>query len=371
MGSVLAGQSIFSIAIDPSNPNTVLAGSTNSSGVFKTSDGGNAWANSSTGVMANSVLGFAQNPLSASELVMSSTVGLGLGQSYSSTNEGGSWSLINEVNLVDGVVAWNFDPTTSGIVLAGMLSKGLYRSTTGVNGSWIRVIATDTKIDRIVRDNNTKSVVYALARAGSINTDIRVYYSNNSGSSFTKRVSFFAVDLTAHPTILNEAAIVSTSDGFVSTDGFSTGNSMGLSAQATAQGGLTAIVFNPLNTNELWVGGALGGLFRTTNYNNMGTGISWQSVVSPISNAMVQNILVRYELDVKTIYVSSFGADVYFSSGAVLGFWKSTDDGVSWTNLSNSLNPCTSFWGFFPALGSTTDFWGAMWGGGLFRMSYQ
>ncbi len=371
LGSAITGQSIFSVAIDPANPNTVLAGSTNSSGVFKTIDGGNTWTNSSTGIMANSVLGFAQNPLTPSELVMSSTVGLGLGQSYSSTNQGVSWSIINEINLADGVVAWNFDPVIPGTVLAGMVGKGLYRSTTGVSGSWNRIIATDTKIDRVVRDNTTTSVVYALARGGLINADIRIYYSDNGGSTFTKRASFFAVDLAAHPTVFNEAVMVSTSDGMVSTDGFSTGNSVGLSVQATAQSGLTAIAFNPQSASELWVGGALGGIFKTGNYNNTGSGITWQNVTSPISSAQVQNILVRYESGVKTVYVSSFGADVYFSSGAVLGFWKTTDEGNTWTDLSGSLNPCTSFWGFYPVLGSSTDFWGALWGGGLFQMSYR
>ncbi|MBK9037667.1 MAG: hypothetical protein IPL83_00625 [Bdellovibrionales bacterium] len=371
MGSALSGHSIFSVAIDPSNYSVILVGSTNSSGVFKTTDGGSNWAASSSGLMANAVLGFAQNPLNPRELVMSSTVGLGLGQSYSSTDEGATWSAINEVSSADGVVAWSFDPSNSGVVLAGMIGKGLYRSSSGVNGPWTRVVNTDVKIDRIVRDNSSSSVLYALARAGSLSSDIRVYYSADGGASFAKRTFFFAGDLATHPTNLNEAAMVSTNDGFVSTDGFLTGHSLGLSVQSSAQGGMTAIAFNPSNSSELWVGGISGGLFKTTNYNNMGSGISWKSVNSPISNALVQKIYIRNESGGKAVYVSSFGADVYFSSGAALGLWKSFDDGVNWTDLSSSLYPCTSFWGFYPVAGSTTDFWGAMWGGGLFRLSYQ
>jgi photosystem II stability/assembly factor-like uncharacterized protein len=109
------GHSIFSVAIDPSNSSVILVGSTNSSGMFKTTDGGSTWAASSSGLMANAVLGFAQNPLNPRELVMSSTVGLGLGQSYSSTDEGATWSTINEVSSADGVVAWSFDLQTLGL----------------------------------------------------------------------------------------------------------------------------------------------------------------------------------------------------------------------------------------------------------------
>ncbi|GEM_PF-7067354 len=371
MGSTLAGQSVFSVAINPLDTNNVLVGSTNSSGIFKTTNAGSSWTSTSQGIKANSVLGFAQNPLNTNELVMSSTVGLGLGQTYSSTDGGSSWSVISEVNSADGVVAWNFDPASSGTVLAGMLSKGLYRSTTGVSGSWTRIISTDTKVDRIYRDNNSTSVIYALARSGSVSADLRIYYSSNNGSSFTKRASFFASDLSTHPSNLNEAIMATTSDGFVSTDGFATGASLGLTTQATAQGGLSAITFNPNNASEVWVGGVAGGLFKTTNYVNTGSGISWQSVTSPVSNALVQNILVRNESGSKVVYVSSFGGDVYFSNGAVLGLWKSTDDGVTWTNLSSNLSPCTSFWGFYPVLGSLTDIWGALWGGGLFKLNYQ
>lgn len=371
MGSGLSRQSIFSVAVNPLNANNILIGSTNSSGVFRTIDGGSNWVSSSTGIKANSVLGFGQNPLNSSELVMSSTVGLGLGQSYSSMDSGSSWSVISEVNSSDGVVAWNFDPENSGVVLAGMVSKGLYRSTTGVGGSWKRIISTDTKVDRIYRDNSNSAIIYALARTGSVSADIRIYYSSNGGASFTKRTSFFANDLSTHPSNLNEGIMVSTSDGFVSTDGFATGTSLGLSSQATSESGLSTVAFNPNNSSEVWVGGVAGGLYQTTNYVNSGGGITWQSRTSPISNAMVQNILIRNEAGAKVIYVSSFGGDVYFTSGAVLGLWKSSDNGITWTNLSNSLYPCTSFWGIYPDQGSSTDIWGAMWGGGLFKLSYQ
>ena len=375
-GSNVAGHSIFSIAIDPANAQRILVGSSDSAGIFSTTDGGTNWNSSSTGMQANVGFGFAQNPLNADELVMSSTVGFGIGKTWHSTDQGSNWSIVSEVNADDGVIAMDFDPANAGTMLAGMISTGLYRSTTGVAGPWSRVITTDVKISRIIRDNANSAIIYALAPdapATTPTTDIRVYYSNDNGASFSIRSLFYALDLASHPAITNEVVVAALDNVYVSTDGLaSLSPNLGLSAEATAQSGLTAVAFNPTNASELWVGGNSGGLYRTTNYNNSGTGVTWSSVTSPISNAMVRQILIRNESSVKTIYVSSFAGDVDFTPGATLGLWKSTDNGATWTELSSNLEPCTSFWGFYPVAGSATELWAGLWGGGgLFKLSYQ
>lgn len=372
--SGVTGHSIFSIAIDPGNMQSVLVGSSDSAGIFRTDNGGTTWTSSSTGMQSNVGFGFAQNPLNANELVMSSTVGYGLGKTWHSTNLGSSWSEVAEVNTDDGVLTMDFDPVNSDTMLAGMISTGLYQSTNGIAGPWNRVIMTNVKISRIIRDNSNPAIVYALAAMSGSTLDPaeRVYYSNNYGTSFSIRSLFFALDLAPHPTIANEAVIAGVDDAYVSTNGFSTANSLGMTAEATAQNGLTAIAFNPANAKEVWVGGNSGGLYRTVNYKNSGAGVIWIPVTSPVSNAMVRQIMIRTENSVKTIYVSSFASDVYFTPGAVLGLWKSTNDGATWTELSSSLSPCTAFWGFYPVAGSTTDLWAGLWGGGgLFKMTYQ
>ena len=370
--SNVAGHSIFSIAVDPANAQRVLVGTSDSAGIFRTTDGGTTWTSSATGMLANTGFGFAQNPLNTNELVMSSTVGFGLGKTWHSTNLGSNWSEVAEINPDDGVMTMDFDPAHAGTMLAGMISTGLYRTMNGIAGTWSRVINQDVKIARIVREKVNPQVVYSLAVSGVPATEAPVYYSNDGGASFTLRSSFFVADLATHPSTSNEAVIAALSDVFASTDGFATANSLGMTAQATAQGALTAVAFNPANASEVWVGGKAGGLYQTTNYSSSGAGIIWSAVPSPISNAMVRQIMIRTENSVKTIYVSSFAGDVDFTSGAVLGLWKSTDNGATWTELSSSLSPCTSFWGFYPVAGSTTDLWAGLWGGGgLFKMTYQ
>lgn len=369
--SGVAGHSIFSVAIDRADTNRVLAGTSDSAGLFRTTDGGATWSGASTGFLSSTVLGFAQNPLQPGELVMSSTVGFGLGKTYHSNDSAGTWSVVPEVDPEDGVLAFDFDPSSAGTVLAGMVSKGLYRSTTGVTGAWSRVIPADVKIGYLRRDRANPSIVYALALGGTNPADVRIHYSSDGGATFTPRPLFLAFDLAPHPTRANEAVMVTGNGVYASTDGFASGTLLGLTSEAGAQTGLSAVAFNPANPAEVWVGGAAGGLFRTTNYRSSGAGVTWSPVTSPISNAMVKQLLVRTENSVKTVYVSSFAGDVNFAPGAVLGLWRSTDDGLTWTSLSATLEPCTAFWSFSPVLGSPTDLWGGMWGGGLFRLSYR
>lgn len=368
----LSDISIFRIAVNPNDPNLLLVSSSSSGGIFRSTDGGATFTHSSKGLQAVAALGFAQNPHNPDELVLSSSVGYGMGQTYRSTNLGTTWTILPEINGADGSLSWNFDPAQNGVVLAGMIGTGVYRSTTGVTGSFSRVVSTNVKIPKIVRDQINSNIVYALATEGAQGTpttDIRVYYSSNGGSSFNIRSSLYAADLATHPSNTNEAIAASVNDAFVSSDGFATQYSAQASAIATGENGLSAIAFDPTASNTVWVGGSKGGLYKSINYNSTGTGMTWETIPSPVSNVLISKILIRNEDSVKTIYVASFGGDIYWNISGKLGLFKSVDNGVSWTELSTDLNPCTSFWNFTPVIGSAKDLWGQLWGGGLFRFT--
>lgn len=365
--------SIFRVAVAPNDPNLLLVSSSSSGGVFRSINGGATFTHSSSGLHAVSALGFAQNPHNTNELILSSSVGYGMGQTYRSTNLGGAWNILPEINSADGTLSWNFDPDQNGVVLAGMIGTGVFRSTTGVTGTFSRVVSSNVKVPKIVRDLGNSNIVYALATEGAVgtpSTDIRVYYSNNGGSSFNIRSNLYAADLAAHPLNTNEAIAASVDNAYVSTDGFATQNSIQASAIATTEGGLSAIAFDPTVLNTVWIGGAKGGLYKTTNYQSTGGGVTWATVPSPVSNVLISKILIRDEDSVKTIYISSFGGDIYWNISGKLALFKSIDNGMSWTELSTELNPCTSFWNFTPVIGSTKDLWGQLWGGGLFRLTH-
>ncbi len=360
--------SIFRTAVDPNNPNRLLVASSSAAGVFKSSDGGSTFTKSSTGIKALTSLAFAQNPLNPNELALSSSVGLGMSTSFSSLDGGLTWSQVSEFLGSDGVLNINFDPIVAGRVLVGSFNSGVHLSTNGFAGPYTRVINSALKISKIVRDHKNSNIIYALATEGSPSGDIRTYYSNNNGSSFNIRNSLYASDLEPHPTVANVAIATSILDAFVTSDGFLSMHSVGLGSQATAQGALSAVGFNPNDGSEVWVGGKSGGLYKTKNFNSSGTGIVWQTVSSPAVRAMISKILIKNEFGKKVIYISSFGGDIYWDMSGALGLWRSEDDGITWEEVSKSLFSCTSFWSFEGVIGATNEYWGQMWGGGLYKL---
>jgi photosystem II stability/assembly factor-like uncharacterized protein len=119
-----ATDGVVSLAMDPSDPNTVYAGSAPGGGVIKTIDGGATWTDASDGIGAPSVFAIAIDPRLPSVLYVG-TVGLG---AFKSTNGGATWTALN----IDSSV-WSMlvDPIDSNIVYAGTNGNSLYKSTNG------------------------------------------------------------------------------------------------------------------------------------------------------------------------------------------------------------------------------------------------
>ncbi|TGE15642.1 T9SS type A sorting domain-containing protein [Hymenobacter elongatus] len=105
-------------------------------------------------------------------------------------------------------------------------------------------------------------------------------------------------------------------------------------------GRIRALVVDPGDAtgNTVWAGTAGGGLWKTTN--GAATTPSWQSIDNFFSNLAVTAIT----FDPKNPDIMYFGTgEGYYNADAIrgLGIWKSTDHGVTWTQLASTSRTVT------------------------------
>ena len=121
---------VFSIAVDPTSPAIIYAGSINC--VYRSADGGMTWA-----PMSN---GFPQVPFfSASHLATSKSNPATLlaevfdesAKAYKTINGGADWAAVGFPSLPNGQLIFAIDPVDSNRIYAGTLGFGIYKSEDG------------------------------------------------------------------------------------------------------------------------------------------------------------------------------------------------------------------------------------------------
>jgi len=115
----------YAIAVDRTNSNVVYAGGY--TGMYKSTDAGNTWALSSTG-LTGTVNDIAIGSTKANTLFAGSSSGV-----FKSTNAGASWTNTGCTN----VCAVLINPTNENEIYAAT-NTGVYKSTTGVGG-WVAI----------------------------------------------------------------------------------------------------------------------------------------------------------------------------------------------------------------------------------------
>src|SRR6266849_3958876 len=132
---------VSSIVVDPATPTTLYAGTSFSTGVFKSINGGNNWTPINTGLTfsnSTTLFGIAALAIDAkapNNLYATTIDSVGV---YKTANGGGSWSAVGTVNtgLTDqnttGIVT---DPTISGTLYVATVSTGVFKTTNG-GTSW-------------------------------------------------------------------------------------------------------------------------------------------------------------------------------------------------------------------------------------------
>jgi photosystem II stability/assembly factor-like uncharacterized protein len=191
------GALMFDVEIHPTNPDTVFA--TARSGIFKTTDGGRSWAGLSyPPALFNESYSSAVDPRNPNIVLASQELG---GRMYRSTNGGQSWQEVFRLPVpwgIGGMYGFKrivFAPSTSQVVYAASCrsnnhllnnksAHGVFKSTKGgVAGSWVK--ASGGQLDKMaisdlaVHPKNHNFVWAATASDG-------LWWTHNAGDSWMR-----------------------------------------------------------------------------------------------------------------------------------------------------------------------------------------
>jgi photosystem II stability/assembly factor-like uncharacterized protein len=305
----LGSHVIWSVAVDPGDANTVYAASedvqTGNNGIYKTTDGGTSWVHVLSGALANVVRLDPQHP--------NTVYACAGGGAYSSIDAGGTWSLILPGYFVRDIA---FDPADSQRLYAATFS-GVFKSTdgglnwspAGLTGQFLPTLAVAANADGSL-------TLYA----GTLATGL--YRSNDGGATWcptglaATSIVYVGVDPAHSGTVY-----AGTGQGaFRSTDGGATwqGLNDGLNPQ------VLGLALDPLNADHLYAGTSIG-LFQTTD-----GGSHWSETATGLAECPCHWIYaVAVDPRDSTLYASTDEA----------GMFKSSDGGKTWVQLPIGRSP--------------------------------
>ena len=237
-GSLGPDTAINALAIEPSAPNDIYAGTASydypNGAVFKSTDGGDHWI----GSLFASVTALAIDPFSPATLYVGALFPGGV---FKSTNAAGNWTLVNAgLKFIDrGVLALAIDPTRPATLYAAT-SFGVFTSANG-GELWSAINAglTTTHVYSLAIDPSHSTTLYA----GSV--DGGVFKSTNGGRSW-----------------------IPINNGLTDRD-------------------VTALAVDPANSAILYAGTYTAGVFKSAD-----AGESWTPINSGLTNLTVNKLVI-------------------------------------------------------------------------------
>ena len=313
------GLDVTALVVNPSTPSTLYAGIFGG-GVFKSTDGGANWFESNTG-LGTWVTALAIDPSTPTTLYHGGPYGLS-----KSTDEGANWSSASNGLIPYGDLPWTWittitiDPSTPTTLYAGTrdtresggAAGSVFKSTDGaatwseVNTGFPAYAPVGPGVTTITIDPSTPTTLYAgIYFAG-------VFMSTNGGANWSESntglnnlaVTEVAIDPST-PTTMYARTDIGLSK---TTDG-------GASWSQVLSSHITALAIDPSTPSTLYAG-----LFKSTD-----SGTSWTEITDPNISA----ILAIDPVDSDTLYAKTLKE---FWSTAPF-FHKSTDGGLSWTGI--------------------------------------
>ncbi len=263
---------INSIAIDPRNTSTILAGTTYRP--YKSTDSGKSWRLIKTGMIDDSdVFAITINPVNRDHIVASACSGI-----YESLNNGENWrkfaGIPSTSRRTRDIVQ---HPTIPGTLYAGT-TQGFWMSTNG-GKTWIMTTQRNLEINSIaVHPDEPKRVFLATNNHGVLVSQDGGRNFTPANDNFTSRFTYtVTADITEPNRLYATTKNTSTSGGFLfySIDSGATWTqAKGLDINRVSA---FALLQDRKDPNHIYMGTSLG-LFRSTD-----RGVSWAAVTAPKS----------------------------------------------------------------------------------------
>ena len=279
-----------SIALDPSNPEIVYAGTGEENfsgdsyygcGILKSTNGGANWTRLGASTFAPTTNGatigkIAIHPTSTNVLVAAASNGL-----QRSTDSGATWALVNAGVATDVVI----DPTNGANMYAangnifGSASNGVFRST-NAGATWTKVAGgfPTTSVGRInlAISASSPATLYAAVQSSSTFGLLGVWKSTDAGANWTQLAAtgascntqcWYDMGINVDPTNAN-IVYFSGFSIYRSTDGGASFSNIGSTIHVDHHG----FAFHPGTPTTIYAGSD-GGIFKSTN-----SGSTWTSL---------------------------------------------------------------------------------------------
>jgi uncharacterized protein (TIGR03437 family) len=387
-------QAVGAITIDPSNSNTIYVGTGTASrsissyygeGLFKSTDGGATWRQIS-GPLSNraplrpaflqtSMPRVALDPANPATLFVctlggsitsasGSAGGAPIGQRgvWKSTDRGETWRNSDPTGGTGGISATDLviDPRNSNVVIAAMLSNGLYRSTgAGEPGTWTKLTNNlpTTGFGRIALATGpplppSSNTTFYAAFANSAAPLVSIFRSTDNGDSWQALTTPPELGQPFHNLVL----VADTTDPnllyfgevqlFRSRDG---GQSWQRITFGDGSGGIHvdqhAIALNPRNRNQIVIGND-GGVWRSDNA--LANTMRWENLNDGLNITQFQGLAIHPTSNFLIGGTQDNGTMVYENSLA----WRRVAGGDGGASIIDQSNPTTVYHNFQSSTGS-------------------
>ncbi|MFC1475458.1 WD40/YVTN/BNR-like repeat-containing protein [Candidatus Zixiibacteriota bacterium] len=284
-----AGISVISLAIHPTDPDTVYAG-TAGSGIYISANGGGSWASVSNEIDTMHVASMAINPQNPQIIYAGTVSGYEATGAYKTTNGGANWShIVSGIEDLE-ITSLAINPERPDTVFAGVfinwdswLGHGVFRTDDG-GVSWRQTVSGMKPVLNLVVKDLAFTIGTPLALfAGTIHEGVGhggVFKSTDLGNSWLAKnqglksldISCLAIDPNDGDTMY---ACTRDSSVFKSTNG---GDSWLRPTSLIIQH-ITSITMDPSNSQRIFMGTEGQGIYRSED-----GGVSWNTINTGLGN---------------------------------------------------------------------------------------